>query len=405
MTAVRRIAAFCSTCATIAAAACGESSSKSSAGTATFDTLPGGIVRVTNRAMADNGLWSLVLERTVQPHDDSAGALRAPDDVLLIEDGSLLVADEKPAEVLRFNPAGQYVGSMGREGAGPGEYRSPYLAARGDTLVVQDPTQARAVMFSLATGAPIGQRPTTPRYYAKVYIDGAGHAVAPMMTSPDSITGPRQGYIRFSLNGATLDTVYVSEHPRASLRWLVREGKNIKFEMLVPYQARDVHAVDPNGGFVTGWSGEFMLRATKGGRDTVRLISRPEVIGTVSAEEKNAIVEEAIAGVKGQAPEQVLRESLLASAIPDKRPAFEQVHVDASGRIWTRRTETDTTKVSFDLFDKDGRWLDVVSVAANGWNKVWWQPVSFTRDRVAVLVEDADGRPAVLIYRITRRGT
>ena len=146
-----------------------------------------------------------------------------------------------------------------------------------------------------------------------------------------------------------------------------------------------------------------MLRSTRNGRDTVRLISRPEVLGSVSAEEKQAIVEDAIREVKGQAPEQVLRESLLASAIQDKRPTFEQVHVDGSGRIWTRRTESDTATVSFDLFDKDGRWLDVVSVSAKGWNKVWWQPVSFTRDHVAVLIEDPEGRPAVLVYKITRR--
>lgn len=402
---VRRVAALCSICALALAAACGNASEKAAASTATFDTLPGGIVRVTNRAVADSGRWSLVLERTVQPPDDSAGALRAPDDILLLDDGTLLVADEKPADVLRFNPSGAYIGSMGREGAGPGEYRSAWLAARGDTLVVQDPTQARAVMLSLATGVPLIQRPTTPRYYAKVYVDGTGRVVAPMMAIPDSTAGPRSVFMRFSLDGISLDTVFLPEHPRSGARWLVPEGNKIKFEMLVPFQARDIHAVDPLGGFVTGWSGEFALRATKNGKDTTRLITRPAIGGTVTAEEKSAIVEEAIKGVKGQAPENVLRESLLASAIPDKRPAFEQVHVDGSGRIWTRRTDSDTTKVTFDLFDKDGRWLDVVSVAATGWNKVWWQPVSFSRDRVAVLVEAADGRPAVLIYTITRRGT
>ena len=224
-----------------------------------------------------------------------------------------------------------------------------------------------------------------------------------MMTSPDSLAGPRRAYIRFSLDGASLDTVYLPEHARGDARWLVREGKMIKFEMLVPFQPRDVHAVDPFGGFVTGWSGEFKLRATRNGRDTVRIISRPDVRGTVSTTEKNALVEAAVLEQKGQAPEQVLRESLLASAIPDQRPAFEQLHVDGSGRIWTRRTQTDPATVSFDLFDKDGRWLDVVSVPAKGWTKTWWQSVSFTRDHVAALIEDADGRPAVLVYRITRR--
>lgn len=384
-------------------ASCGDAAQSADSGSATFDSLPGGIVRVNNRAPADSGRWSLVLDRTVQPADDSVGALRAPDDILLLDDGTLLVADAKPAEVMRYDPSGRYVGRIGREGAGPGEYRSPWLAARGDTLVVHDPTMARAVMFSLATSTPTTQRVTTPRHYAKLYIDGAGRAVAPMLTTSDSTTGPRQGFVRFTLNGAQIDTAYLPEHPRGDARWIVREGKNIKFEMLVPLQPRDVHAVDPLGGWVTGWSGEYLLRTTRNGRDTVRLIAWPAVGGTVSASEKSALVEARILEVKGQTPEPVLRASLLADVIPDRRPAFEQLHVDGAGRIWVRRASPVGSSVQFDLFDPDGRWLDVLSVDAAGWPRSWWQPVSMARDRVAVLIEDDEGRPAVRVYRLVRK--
>ena len=383
--------------------ACGSERGGAGPSAATFDTLSGGVVRVTNHAPADSGQWSLVLERTIQPADDSAGALRAPDDLLLLDDGSLLVADSKPAEVMRFDAGGRYVGSIGREGAGPGEYRSPYLAMRGDTLVVHDPSLSRAVMFSLVTSQVFTQRMTTPRYFAKVDVDGGGRAVAPMMAPPDSTAGPRSAFVRFSLDGSRIDTVFMPERPRGDARWIVREGKLTKFEMLVPLQPRDVHAVDPTGGFITGWSGAFTLRATRDGRDTVRLISRPENAGTISADEKAAIVDAKVLEVKGQAPEAVLRASLVASAIPDARPSFEHVQVDRSGRIWARRSTSDTTTLQFDLFDRDGRWLDVLQVDASQWTRTWWAPVSFSRDGVAVVIEDADGRPAVLVYRLTRR--
>ena len=117
-----------------------SASERKPATAATFDTLPGGVVLVTNTSPVDSGRWSLVLERTVQPDDDSVGALRSPDDLLLLEDGSVLVSDSKPASVVRFDPTGAYAGTIGREGGGPGEYRTAYLASRGDTLVVHDPT-------------------------------------------------------------------------------------------------------------------------------------------------------------------------------------------------------------------------------------------------------------------------
>ncbi len=361
--------------------------------------------RYSSHQSCSGGQWPgglSVLERTVQPDDDSAEALRVPDGILLLSDGTLLVADAKPAEVMRFDATGKYVGSIGREGAGPGEYRAPWLAALGDTLVVHDPTLGRAVMFSLATGASITQRRTTPRYYGKIGINGFRQAVAPMMIDSDSTTGPRSAFVRFSLDGNSMDTAYLPEHPRGDTRWIVREGPNPKFEMQVPLQPKDVHAVDPLGGFVTGWSGEFVLRTTRDGRDTVRLISRPERGSDVSAKEKVAIVEEKIVAMKGQAAVEALRAGMLSSAIPDRRPAFEQLRVDGAGRIWAQRSPTVSTLMLFDLFDRDGRWLDVLSINASGWNTGWWKPASFANDHVAVLIEDDDGRPAVLVYRLVR---
>ncbi len=302
-----------------------------------------------------------------------------------------------------MNGARRYVGTIGREGAGPGEYRSAWLAARGDTLAVQDPTAAPAVTFSIATGTPMVHRQTVPRFYSRIEIDRAGRIIAPMLLPPDSTVGPFQSYLRFSLDGTTLDTARLPERPKANRRWIVREGKDVKFEMQVPLQPRDRHAADPLGGFVTGWSGEYLLRFTRNGPDTTLLFGRPMPAGTVTAEEKARIVEQRITDSKEHTPEAVLRASLLASAIPDQRPAYEQLTVDPIGRTWVRLASGDTTQVRFDLFDHDGRWLDQIAVPQAGWNREWWQPVSFASDRVAVLLEGKDGRPAVLIYRIQRR--
>lgn len=384
-------------------AGCGASSSDAAQGGATIDTLPGGIVSVTNHSPADSGQWSLVLERTIQPADDSAGALRDPADLILLDDGTVFVADEKPTEVMRFDPTGRYVGSVGREGEGPGEYRSAWLTYRGDTLVVHDPSAARAGTFLIPTNAPLLQRPTTPRYFSRIGLDSSGRAVVPVMLPPDSTKSPRRGFIRFSLDGTALDTAFLPEHPKSDKRWLVREGKVVRMEMLVPLQPQDLSVADPIGGFVVGWSGEYQLRATRDGGDTTLLFSRPKPVGTVSAAEKQAIVDERINANKQYTPEPVLRASLLASAIPDERPAYEQIAVDRSGRRWVRLSSSDSTTVRFDLFDTNGRWLDIVSVPQLGWNRQGWQPVFWAAERVAVLVTDAEGRPAIKVYRIIRR--
>ena len=58
--------------------------------------------------------------------------------VARLSDGSVAVADRGTASVRIFSPAGEHLRSMGREGEGPGEFRSPHLmwALPGDTLWV-----------------------------------------------------------------------------------------------------------------------------------------------------------------------------------------------------------------------------------------------------------------------------
>jgi hypothetical protein len=61
------------------------------------------------------------------------------------------------------------------------------------------------------------------------------------------------------------------------------------------------------------------------------------------------------------------------------------------------------TTATFDLFDREGRWLDQLSVPRTDWPREVWEPVSFARDRVAVILEGDDGLPLVRVFRIVRK--
>ena len=113
-----------------------------------------------------------------------------------------------------------------------------------------------------------------PRYYSIIRIDGDGRAVTPTLSDNDSVRGPRQGYLRFSLDGSRVDTVMIPERKKGTNRWIVRDDKRIVFEALVPFQPRDIHTPRRARCFVTGWSGDYMLRLTRNGTDTVRLLGR-----------------------------------------------------------------------------------------------------------------------------------
>lgn len=393
--------------ACLAITACGES--RASESFVRVDSLPGGILRTISAHPIDSGHWNLVRVRDIQPPEHDSAELANPQDLGLADDGTVFVVDERPTRIKVFDPNGRLTRTIGRDGSGPGEFRVAYIAVLGDTLVAQDARNSRATSFNWRTGTMLSERRTACCYFFPIGIDGSGRAVIrSILPSPDSALPNVQAFVRFPVNGTTADTVFVPGGGRkdASKPWVVREGDLVKMSVVVPFQPRALHAVDRSGTFVTGFSSEYLLRRSSTGRDTTALFGRAWSPSPVSDAEKIRIVEQRIAEVRAnddELAESTVRAAFDPSYIPDVRPAFEGLWVDAAGRTWTRLVSSDTAIVQFDLFDADGRWLDVLSVSASDWPRSTWSPVALGRNEVAVPLEGDDGRPLVRVFRIERR--
>lgn len=384
---------------------CGDAASPSGAAVV-IDTLPNGAVRTISNAPTQPGQWQLALLHRVQPAEGDSGELLQPQDLALADDGTLLVSETGDAHVKVFDASGRFLRRIGRSGQGPGEFRVGFLAARGDTLLVQDPQAGRASTFRISDGAFLGSIPTTCCYWEPLGLDRRGRAVLPANHAPDD-TASRSAtaWIRLAFNGTDADTVFVWEGRARSDRvfWEVGDGQTMQMRMPVPYVPREVETVDRQGGWVTAWTGQYLLRATSTGDDTVALFGRPFAPAAVSASEKRRLVDIRVSAMAedGDISEAMLRAGMTTEKIPDRRPAFEQFHSDGRGRTWIARLMPDTAShAEFDLFDADRRWVDVVRIPKSDWSRHDYSPIAWGLDRVAVVVEDADGRPSVLVYEI-----
>lgn len=375
----------------------------------TVDTLPGGVPRTLSTAPSEPGEWHLEHERDVQPSAGAPGELVAPESIALADDGTLFLLDSKPASVRVYGPDGGFLRTVGGEGAGPGEFKTGFLALRGDTLVVHDPQQARSTVYLASTGAVLSVRPTTCCYWSPFGIDGTGHAWVRSIDAPDSTRGPGQLYVRFPIGASGADTVMVSwpaslAHPP---QWNVADQSgNMRMSVQVPLTPQSIEAVDPTAGLVTGFGGEYLLRRSSNGRDTTALFGRTAPSLPVPTAEKDALAAERMAQIqKGnpQLDEITLRKAFDPELIPDIRPAFDAVFVDRAGRTFVRRSEADTTAVHFDLFDQSGVWIDVLTLAEPNLARSVYLPTAFSSDRIAVATEDADGLPIIRIYHLMRK--
>ncbi len=388
--------------------ACGDRAGARPAIFASVDTLPGGIIRTLSTAPSDSGRWSLELLHVIQPPEGAPGELMRPSDVAVMDDGTVLVVEGGPAHVKVFDAGGAYLRSIGRAGAGPGEFRAAWIAARNDSLFVQDPQNARGSTFRVSTGELLLSRSTSCCYYAPIGFDGTGRAVMPAMQSPpDTSRGLAQAYVRAEPGMTAAETVFVyHRRPAPNAFWSIREGNAVRMATPVPLQPRDIQRVDPQGGFITAWTGDYLLRATSDGTDTIAVYGRSFTPDNVSGAEKRAIVDARVTDMRTSNPngptEAVLRESFVMDRIPDVRPPFESFAVDPAGRTWVRRSLSDTTIVAFDLFDANRVWLDVVRMPAAIWPSTQWTSVAWGRERVVVPGEDDDGRPLMRVFRIVR---
>lgn len=391
----------------LAAGACGGDAARETS--VVVDTLPGGIPRTISAAPQEAGRWSLAVERVVQPAEGSDGELLNPIGLEISDDGHVLTFEQNPTQVRVYGPTGDYVRALGRSGKGPGEFSAGMTALRGDTIAVQDPMNQRLSVWDWRTGTLIGERRSACCVWSALGIDGEGNAWIPHMSDyADSSYTFARGFLRATLAGDASDSVWVLDRPSLPKppQWELRQGTSMRMSMSVPLQPGVYIAIDPTGGLVTGYSGEYLLRVSSNGVDTTAIFGRRFAPIPVSGAEKTTLVDDYVRqSLRPGIPfdEVALRNAFDASLIPNQRPAFEGIAIDRAGRRWVELSTGDTTRTSFDLFDRDGRWLDTVHVPSDVWPMEGYPRVAWGRDHVAITAEGEDGRPMVRVLRIERQ--
>ena len=269
------------------------------------------------------------------------GALDGPDaevfgevsDVAVTADGTMWISDSQLAVIRRFAPDGTYLGDVGREGDGPGEFRGGMdigVAALDEGRMVAYDVHARRISFFSEDG---------------VYRDGWTAPVGCITSQSPALVAPPAGplYLKscrperggriwtvVSLDGEVGDTIPL---PLPGLRF--SSFYRPPFGTMSPFVAKSVSALGPSGALVTARTDAYALhRPLRDGR-TVR-IERDWTPVPVLSEERDQIIDhyersarrfEAL-GVPTDPP---FRD------VPREKPPLWAIQVDDLDRIWVAR--------------------------------------------------------------------
>ena len=100
----------------------------------------------------------LIHERNFGESGRNPGQFRLPRHICALPDGNLCISDTVNQRLQVVTPEGEFIQSIGKAGAGPGELRGPSgIACDQGTLYVVEGGNHRVQKLALADGAPLGR--------------------------------------------------------------------------------------------------------------------------------------------------------------------------------------------------------------------------------------------------------
>lgn len=318
--------------------------------------------------------------------------------------GRLFVVDGTLNSVSAFTLDGTHVWSRGREGAGPGEFRTPLGAAvdASGQVWVPDSRTARYTVFS-PDGELVGEWPRAlgwERRWQGVFLDdGRLLENTPVPSSPES---------NFFIEGVVVgrpteldrDTLHLPwyEAPVFPRGWrLGHRGDadhGARLEPTVPMAPRFHWAAAPGGLVWSSHGGEDLIVARTLAGDTVRRFAtghRPPPI-------PREAVDSAIDDLRRRFPSH--RRALQGRHVPDHYPHLAGLSVDRTGALWIQRSSREHASV-FDVFSRQGRACArlVLDRALEPWSVV------VGTGALAGVAAGTGGAPVVVTYRHAVRCT
>ena len=325
------------------------------------------IVEAMRPLWGDSSLWSIdpdpLLDLTFSgsgpPHEFyRAGSMKQR------PDGSLMIADRSSEEVRVFSPTGEFLGSFGGSGDGPGEFRGlNVIENAGDTLLAMDFDGRVAVVApDLTVVRTFSIDPFTLDLY---YLE-----VGAILPKPRSLVLPQAGVaglirrpvplILFDLEGEQIDSIGEMRGPELYLH--VREGS---FSGSVPpFFGKTSHVATFGQRIFLGSNDTMQLDELDVSGNLVRILRIPDYPLDLSdaqiAAERDFFLDRLPSG--STSPFQQAFENAPAS---ETRPAFADILVDPSGAVWLQlhRGESEQDQPQeWLVLDADGIWLGTVEI-------------------------------------------
>jgi hypothetical protein len=374
------------------------------------------------------GVATLIEEQSIGVADGAEEYMLGEiSDIALGRDGSLYVFDRQVPTIRQYDAQGKFLRTIGRRGAGPGEYRSASgLAAMPDgRLLLWDTGNWRINVYS-AKGDVLTQWTTpsgmsgggTAMYSRAIMVDTSGWVITrkTIFDVRDIMNRPTI-WLRYRPDGTPMDTIHAPASPRV-MGNLSASTERSRVTDEVPFAPKRIVVMSPLGYLIAGYPDRYAFEIHEPGRPVVS-VRRDVKAAPVSRAER--------AEARRKSEERMRRTdptwSWNGPEIPDVKPLYADIQVGLDGRIWVAVIPEVSPRVGnssggggvgpsgrrpppqlesgepprpalYDVFEPDGPYIGQVQVPARV------SSVVRRGDQVWGIAWDADDVPRIKRYRI-----
>ncbi len=312
---------------------------------------------------------------------DEAAQLFNPNDATRLPDGSIVVADMGGNAVVRFDSTGHRIGSMGRRGSGPGEFRFLVRVRRcpGDSLLTFDAGEDRVTVLD--------------------------HSLAPVrefrVPSASVVECSAAGVLVTRIGPAAVPPRPSAESPllTARLRILDAGGDSIGgVDTLIVGHNR---VMAPLATMALGTDRLYAGTGAEPRVDVYDLTGRPLPpiqldlpVRPSTAEHYDAAIERLVGRVRSTASIREAQKKVFAAVPrPEFLPVYTKILTDRAGNLWLVTSSPGDGHTSLAAFRPDGSAIGTITLPAE--MEIW----EVGSDHLLGSVMSEEGEPSVVMYR------
>jgi hypothetical protein len=279
--------------------------------------------------------------------------------------GNLYIFDGQGKRIIGYRPTGEFIGTWGREGEGPGEigaWGGVLSMGPGDTLWLADRSNQRITLFPTdggdAVSIPMGEGSTGFGGRLVALPGGALSLMSSFSFTPgEDAQMPPRPVVRISRDGTTMDTLWTVPAPKTDVVEMTSGNNRMMMLMSRRFSPNFSYARFSDGRLVRQDRAEYDIRLMSADGTVWRVVQRDPLPRATTDEDRQRVIDEILKPSDDQ-DEDMQRKQAEAVTFEETIPLINNLVVDHRDRIWVGVSETvPGENERLDVYSGDGQLL------------------------------------------------